>query len=153
MYKIIKKIMDDIAIVGYVVSDEDGNEKSLKEEDLIRLCHRKLLLNATTLVVNDNEQLIIDEDLNKLESTKKTKSNTNLKLICRLVSKDDNGNQICKGYIAKDNNGKNFRLDTVKTWKLAKSNNIEDVEAIILNKKKVLRSQNNFLERLPVMDA
>ena len=152
MYKIIKRIMDGIDIIGYVVYDDDGNEKSLKEEDIIRLCHRKLVLNASTVMVDDKEHLIIEDNLEDMESIKKAKVKNTLKLICRLVSTEDN-KVVCKGYIAKDDAGKKFRLDTVKAWKLAKENCIENIEAKIVNKKKILISNNGLLERLPVMDA
>jgi hypothetical protein len=154
MYTVVKKIIDGINIIGYVISDDDGIEKSLKDQDMIKLCKKRLLTNAYIIVEDGVEHLVIDKDLDKLGTVHKSNSKTQLKLICRIISKDEYNNSTCKGYIAKDDNGKNYRLDNAKAWKLARLGNIEGVEALLSGKKKILRSlEDSMLEDLPIMEA
>lgn len=153
MYTIIKKIIEGIEIVGYVVSDEDGNEKSLKISDIQKLCYRDNISNARLINVNNEDTLIIDTDLRKLPSTSRSKLDLNLRLVCRLIEKDENGKEITKGYIVKDQNGKKTRVDNIRVWKLAYENRIEGIDADIINKKKVLKNRDtDILEKLPAME-
>ena len=154
MYTAVKKIIDGINIIGYVISDEDGIEKSLKDQDMIKLCKKKLISNAHVITVEGKDHLIFDKKLEQMGTVYKSNTSTTLKLVCRIVTKDENNTVKCTGYIAKDDNGKNYRLDNAKAWKLAKLGNIDGIEALIINKKKILRSLGeDMLENLPVMEA
>lgn len=164
MYTVVKKILDGIEIIGYVISDEDGIEKSLKEGDIIKLCHKGMLTNASTVNLDDKEILTIHDKLDKLPSTSKAKTDMGLRVICRLVRKtqiEDKSSEDsidikeeCIGYIVQDRAGKKIRIDRAKAWKLAKHNNLIDIKATIVNGKKIIQSEKQgLLENLPTMEA
>lgn len=154
MYTVIKRILEGIDIIGYVVADEDGIEKSLKEEDMIRLCHKNMVINAALIELDGVETLIITDDISKMPSTSKAKRGMGLKVVCRLIGKTSENKDTCVGYIVQDRAGKKIRLDNSKAWRLAKHNNIEDIKADIVSGKKVIRSlREGLLEELPTMEV
>ena len=153
MYTVIKRILEGIEIIGYVVAYEDGIEKSLREEDMIKLCHKNMVTNATVINIDNEEILIITDDVSNMPSTSKAKRGMGLRIVCRLISKDDSGNEKCAGYVVQDRAGKKIRLDNNKLWRLAKHGNIEDIKADIISGKKVIKSlKEGLLEELPTMD-
>ena len=153
MYTVIKRILEGIEIIGYVVADEDGIEKSLREEDMIKLCHKNMVTNATVVNIDGEEILIVTDDISKMPSTSKAKRGMGLKLVCRLIGKNESGKDYCAGYVVQDRAGKKIRLDNNKLWRLAKHGNIEDIKADIISGKKIIKSlKEGLLEELPTMD-
>jgi hypothetical protein len=144
--------MDGVLVIGYVISDEDGAEKSAREEDVIKLCKTGDITNAKVINYNGVDNLILRDKLSSLEAVTRSKAGMKLSLRCRLLSKDSDGNMKCVGYILEDESGKKHRTDINKTWSLAFNNHINGVEAVIINDRKILRSlQEDLLENLPVM--
>lgn len=147
-YTVINKCFDNINIVALTILNSDGNTKLIKLSDAIKLARGDKLSNAHCILdTSTGEYMIcINNGINNLESICKNNS-LRLTLMCRIMSSNK-----CIGYKARDTNGKTYNLSIHKTWDLAINHNVNDVEAKVINGKKVLISKNNFeLAKLPKM--
>ena len=153
MYTIVKKIIDGIEIIGYVIVDESGVEKPIEESSLIPICKKGLIENASVVKLCGEEKVVFEGDLNEIPSLMRAKTDMNLKIIGRIISRE-NGKACCTGYVIQDRAGKKLRVDNVKAWKLARYGNIIDIKADIIGGVKVLRGEKEgLLENLPVIDS
>lgn len=138
-YKIIKRIISGIETIGYILIDEDGNEKQLKESDIIILCRNDMISNAKVILDSDEckYELYISND--DIENVTKESKHRNLKLIGRIVNDDLS----TKGYIVKDEVGKTYKLSKLKFWDMVNNNSVPGLRACIAGNKKVLLSSES----------
>lgn len=147
-FKIIKKLIDGIENIGFVIIDNENNEKIIKYEDAVRLCKSGLIDNADIVLdYNSCEYIIELKDI--VENTYKIKTDNKFNIVGRIIDTIDN-EDICIGYIVKDINGKAHKIEISKAWRLACNNSINNVKAYIINNKKVIESVEDFdLSRVP----
>lgn len=153
-YKIIKRIIIGIEPIGFILLDENGNERQLKEEDVITLCKNNMVTNAEIVLDSDEcKYEVVVSDEYKIDNFIKKNKSKQVNVICRIISKDADNKPHCIGYIAKDETGKSYRLDKNKFWKLANNGSINNIKASIIGNNKILISEgNNQLKDLPTID-
>lgn len=144
-YKIVDRYISGIETIGFIIEDENGNTKTLKNSDIIKLILSNKISNAEVVlndITNDYEVLLTDLSLDNKKENSEDYSLTN-----RIVSTD---NKLI-GYIVKDKNGNKYKIDCNKAWKLAQNNKIKGIKACILANKKALMPINrndNILKQL-----
>lgn len=149
-YRIIKKFVKGIEIIGYVVTKttiQDGiestQEEILKTSDLISLCHKGLVENASLVLDSDiGEYDLYIEDFENIESMISKPKQKDLLLVGKQLVTNEDGAKQCIGYIVKDSNGRQQKINSINAWKYAKSNCIDNVKAVIVGNKKALISIN-----------
>lgn len=148
-YRIIKKFVKGIEIVGYVVVkktlQDDGSileqEEILKTSDILSLCNRKLVENAELILDSDTAEYdIYIEDFETLETVVSKPKQKDLNLVGKQIITNEDGKKQCIGYIVKDSNGRQQKINSLNAWKYAKNNCINNVRATIINNKKALIS-------------
>lgn len=147
-FEIKAVIINGLNVSGYLVSADDNPEKTQEVNvvDIIKLAKSKRITNAETILDVDSGEYVlsIDEGLSNIQKVRNTKGST-FNILCRIVDADDK----CVGYKVTDNSGKTYRLSNRKLWDLAINNFVNDIEALIINNKKVIRSiGDNKLESL-----
>lgn len=161
-YKIIKKFVKGIEIVGYVViktTNQDGvettQEEILKTSDIINLCHRKLVENAELVLDSDTgEYDLYIEDFENIESFVSKPKQKDLILVGKQLITDENDKKQCVGYIVRDINGRQQKINSINAWKYAKNNCINNAKATIIGDKKVLISiGENSLDKIHRMNV
>lgn len=146
-YKISNKYIKGVNIEGYTISNEQGNSKFVKADDVIKLALNDKLSNARAVLNTETSSYILDIDGgNKALDTITKLNSITLSLQCRIMDTENK----CIGYKAKDESGKSYRLTIQNTWELALGQAIIGVEAVIISGVKVLRSKDGFsLAELP----
>ena len=150
-YKISNKYIKGVNIEGYTICNKQGNSKFVKTHDVITLALHNRIENAEVILNTESGEYLLDieKGLSSIDTVNKL-NNIMLSLQCRIL--DENNN--CIGYKAKDQTGKGYRLTIQNTWELALGHAIIDVEAVIINGNKCLRSLNNFsLSELPKINS
>lgn len=137
-YNIIDKHISGLEITKFTLeSIEDKKQASVSYEDVLKLARVGKLGNAKALldITSGNYILDCDEQLKDMVIHK----GIILKLNCRIMS-----NNKCVGYKAQDANGKNYKVSINKIWDMAITDAVENVEAKIIDNKKVLVGKNGF---------
>lgn len=147
-YKITKRIMIGVEQIGFTILDNKNKERQLKEEDIIEMCKRNLISNAS--IILDSEtcryEVIVHDDIELMIKKNKSIETT---VVTRII--DDNNN--CVGYIAKDKNGNTHKLNKNTLWKLAYNGSVKNIKAEINNKNKLIFSTGDVkLSNLPVLN-
>lgn len=139
-FDIEAKIIQGISIAGFIIKSADGKRQKLSTDDVIKLARSGKINKAKALLntVTGKYVIKIDGGLSPIPSIRNT-GNQNLTIEERIV--DDNNN--CIGYKVKDSNGKVSRVSISKTWKLAESDKIDGIKAIIKNSHKILVSKGD----------
>jgi len=153
-FRIVKKCIDGIQISGYLITDEENNERLLKEDDVVTLCRNNMVENAEAILDADTCEYVINinNGLDSLDTMYANKRNMGLKLVYRIISTKEDGKSLVLGYIAQDKKGKTHKISSNKAWLLASNNNIDNVRALIIDNKKVLKSIDGLiLSQIPEM--
>lgn len=141
LYKIKNKYIKGVNIEGFTISNDEGNEKFIKSEDMIKIALSGKIENASVVLNTENSEYILEvhNGLDSIETITKL-NDIMLTLQCRILDKEG----VCIGYKAKDESGKSYNLTVNKTWELALGQAIYGIEALSINGIKVLKSKDGF---------
>lgn len=156
-YKLSARVMSGSSIVGYQLIDEQGKEVRIKKDKVEQLAAEGLISDCSIIDYNGKKYLKTTKtpisslpviDMKQMEATKILSSNTKLRLTNRLV---DKANKL-SGYIAKSEDGKEFRLGLDETWRLCRDGAILNAKAQISDKAKMISGIDIDLRSLPTSE-
>lgn len=150
-YNIVEKIMSGIEVVGFIVENSESKERTpLKMSDVIKLARNNKFNNASALfdVVSGSYMISLDCSLKDLPVYIKDKD-VKLKITSRILNSDGE----CTGYKVTDSSGKSYKLSSKKIWELAEQGRVENLEAKINNKSKILISNDKSLEKMYIFQS
>ena len=147
-YTIIAKKLHGINIQGFLIEDDEHNEKVISYDECAKLARIDKISNAKMILDVTNGEYILSVDggytgLETLHSEYKYKASG------RLIK-----NNKCVGYTLVDNSGKSYKISINKVWELASNNEIENLKGVIINKHKILKGAvPDFIQSINRMET
>lgn len=129
-------------IVGYELIDESGQIKRAKLTDIFQLIERDMLDGEVVTDDQGNKHIIFkDIPLQK-------KDDIVLIVECRFIK-----NGQIDSYRCTDNSQRKLKIKPDRLWEYASSGNVTNIEAKMINNKRVLVGKGVSMKTLPTIDT